>query len=257
MAVESGEHPLVLVHAEEEPLVFYGPPDAIEGGIRLHNPTDERTRVRGVALEEASIYGPGGSPLRHLPVNARLDPREQAMVPVRFQADPRTPPGTYEMTLQLGKVTRHATVYVTEKVELRVRPREVFFYTEGDLEFEREFVVENAGNVPIRLGGRCRVLLVDRQQLPIALQSGLAEACSQEWQDALKSALCALSREHVGPLIIDREDATLSPGETRMGPATFRLPKDLRPFRRYEAIWGGYHGAVKVHVYVGRLPKAK
>jgi hypothetical protein len=255
MAVEPREKPLVLAHAEKEPLVFYGPPDAIQGTVRLHNTSEEKVRLQGIPVEGASIYGPGGSALEQLRLTARLFPREQAVVPVRFQADPRTPPGTYEMTVRLGDGVRKATVYVTEKVELRVQPSEVFFYTEGELTFQREFVVENAGNVPIRIGGRCQVLLVDRQDLPVALRRGLVEACDQDWQEALKSALCALSREHVGPLTVDREDATLGPGETRMGPVNFTLPDNLRPFRRYEARWGGYHGDVQVSVYVGGFRK--
>lgn len=246
-----------FVHAEDEPLVFYGEPGAIRGTVRLHNPADEKVKLRSIPVETKDIRGPGGVPLRHMQLFARLPAQQQATVPVLLQVDPATPPGTYEVAVQLGNGKRSAIVHVVEKIDLRVEPSEVTLYTEGELAFEREFVIENAGNVPLRIGPKCLAPLVDSMELFVALRRGLENACEQEPAESLKNLLCAWSRQQVGNLALRRKDITLKPGETRIETGTFLLPDRLQSFRSYDAAMELYNASLHVTVYTGDLREDK
>lgn len=255
MAKKSQAYPLILAHAEDEPLVFYGQPGAIRGAVRLHNTSNEKVKLYGMPLDTPDIRGPGGAPLRQLQLSARLYAHQQATVPVMLQVDPATAPGTYEVSLQLGDRRRTAVVHVSEKIDLRLEPSRVSLHTEGEYVFQREFVVQNAGNVSLRLGSKCLALLVNPMELPAALRLGLKDACDQEPAEVLKAFLCAWSRRQVGNISLTREDITLEPGETRIETCTFTLPDNLRSFRRYDADMALYNATLHVTVYTGDLRK--
>lgn len=257
MAKQSQAPSLALAHSEDEPLVFYGQPGAVRGGVRLHNPSDEKVKLYSIPLETSEIRGPGGEPLRSLQLSARLYAQQQATVPARLQVDPSTPPGTYEVSLRFGDVERTAVVHVIEKIDLRLEPSNVSLYTEGEYVFEREFVLENAGNVPLRIGPKCLAPLVDSMEVPVALRRGLEDACEQEPAEVLRSFLCAWSQQQVGNVSLTREDFVLEPGETRIETGTFTLPDDLQSFRRYDADMALYNATLHLTVYTGDLREKK
>ena len=255
MTATSAVPTLRLAHAEDEPIVFYGPPDRLQGAIRLHNPSTEKLKLSSVAFDAPDIQGPGRVPLRHLQLAARLSPDEQAKVPATIQLDSATPPGKYEAIMLLGERKQRVQVHVTENIDLRVQPTRIAIYTEGELVFEREVIVENAGNVPLRLGGLCIVPLADAMELRAAIRNGLADACEQAPDAVLKAFLCAWSQQQVGTVSIARENVTLPPGETRPLTLTFTLPDDLQRFRRYEANLPLYTASLFLEVTTGELPK--
>lgn len=245
---------LTLEHADDEPIVFYGPPGTLRGGLRLRNNSDEKVKMPALALDVPGIKGPARQPLRHLSVLARIYPQQQAHVTAVMSLDPFTPPGTYEGSLGIADRWQRVRVHVTEQVDLRVEPTRVSLFTQGELAFRRVFVVENAGNVPLRLGSECIVPLGDTAELRAALQQGLRGACDAEGaNDVLKAVLCALSERQVGTVSVKREDITLKPGETRPLAVTFTLPDDLRRFRRYVAVLPLYTSSVYLEVVTGSL----
>lgn len=255
MTTSDQAHTLRLTHVEDEPIIFYGPPDRLQGTIRLHNTSTEKLKLSSVALDAPHMLGPGRVPLRQLQLAARLSPDEQAKVPATIQLDSSTPPGKYEAVMLLGERKQRVQVHVTENIDLRGEPKRISIYTEGDLVFKREVVIENAGNVPLRIGGLCIVPLADAMELRTAIQHGLAEACDQKPEAALKAFLCAWSEQQIGTLSIARDDITLNPGETRPLALTFTLPSDLHRFRRYEANLPLYNASLSLEVTTGDLPK--
>ena len=225
---------LQLNHAEDEPIVFYGPPGRLCGTLRLHNPSPEKLKLSPIAVDLPQLRGSARQPLSHLPVLARVYPYQQAQVPAILNVDPSTPPGTYEGSLQVGERQQRMRVHITENIDLRVQPTSVSIYTEGELVFKREFIAENAGNVPLRIGDECTVPLGDAAELIAAVRQGLRGACeASQTDDVIKAILCAWSQQQVGTLSVTREDGTLQPGETRPINVTFKLPENLQPYRRY------------------------
>lgn len=250
-------HPVRLAHAQDEPLVFYGPPTALHGNIRLHNTSEEKVRLRSLTLETPKLRGTAGLPLQRLELAVRLYPSEQVSAQASICVDPTTPPGTYEATVLLGDRRQPVVIHVTERVDLRVSPQSVSLYTEGERTFRGEFVVQNAGNVPLRLGGKCLVPLTVSLPMGAAIQDGLEKACDAEPNEVLKKLVCAWSEQQVGEALITREDVTLAPGETRKIAGACRLPSNLHSFRRYAARLALYNASIDLEVYTGELPKGR
>ena len=243
---------LRLAHAEDEPVVFYGPPARLRGTLRLHNGSSEKVKLPAATLDLPKLRGPARQPLGDLPLLGRVYPNQQARVPVVLSLDPSTPPGTYEGTVGVGTQRQRVRVHVTEEVGLSVQPTFVTLFTEGDVSFPRNFVVENTGNVPLRLGSECIVPLVDTSELLVGIRRGLRGACeAEEVEDVIKSILCEWSRQQVGTMSVKREDITLEPGGTRPLTITVTLPRDLQSFRRYVADLPLYTASLHVEVVTG------
>ena len=243
---------LRLEHAKDEPIVFYGPPGRLRGTLRLHNQSSEKVKLSAAALDLPGLRGPARQPLGHLPLLARVYPNQQAQVPAVLNLDPSTPPGTYDGSLQIGEHRQSVRVHITEQIGLRVQPTFVSLFTEGELVFPRGFVVENTGNVPLRLGAECVVPLVDTAELLVAVRQGLRGACeAKDAEDVVKSILCAWSQQQVGTVSMKREDITLGPGETRPLTITFTVPHDLQRFRRYVADLPLYTASLHLEVVTG------
>jgi hypothetical protein len=136
-----------------------------------------------------------------------------------------------------------------------VEPARVWYHTEGQKVFEREFVIHNMGNVPLRIGPKCLAPLVDSMQLHVALRNALRDACDQEPPKVLSAFLCAWSRQQAGNVSLTREDVMLKPGEARVETGTFTLPDDLQSFRRYDAHMALYNASLHLTVYTGDLRK--
>jgi hypothetical protein len=211
-------------------------------------------KLAAATLDLPNLRGPARQPLTDLPLLGRVYPNQQARVPVVLNLDPATPPGTYEGTVGVGTQRQRVRVHVTEEVRLRVEPTSVSLFTEGNLSFPRDFVAENTGNVPLRLGSECIVPLVDTSDLLVAIRRGLRGACeAEEVGDVVKSILCEWSRQQVGTLSVKREDLTLEPGETHQLTITFTLPQDLQRFRRYVVELPLYTASLHVEVMTGDL----
>ncbi len=244
---------LVLAHGDDDPPVFYGPPSSLQGNLRLTNPTAEKLKLLQLPLSAPGLAGLARAPVGELQLGARLRPGEQGAAPATVALDPRTPPGEYRAEVALGGRSQPVVLQVVEHLDLRVQPGVVYLYTEGERTFTRRFVVENAGNVPVRLGGRCAAMLVDVVEERAALRDSGARACEDPDSDALRELLCAWSRQQVGLVFLDRPDETLQPGEIRAGDATIILPDGLQSHRRYEVYLELYNAGVLLDVTTGRL----
>lgn len=256
--IAAAESALRLEHPEDEPIIFYGPPRSLRGTMRLHNRSSEKVKLSAVALDLPKLRGPARQPLDFLPILGRVYPNQQTQIPAVLQIDPSTPPGTYDGTVQVGERRQRVRIYVTEEIDLRVQPSAVSIFTEGELAFRREFVVENAGNIPLRLGDDCIVPIGDASGLRAAVRQGLRGACeAAKADDVLKSILCAWSEQQVGTVSVKREDVTLQPGETRPLTLTFTVPDDLRRFRRYVAELPLYTASLRLEVVTGNFQTAR
>jgi hypothetical protein len=255
---------LVLAHGDDDPPVFYGPPGQLRGSLRLSNPTQEKIKLGRVALSAGKLSGIARGEVSDLQLSVRLSPGEQELAPALVALDPRTPPGTYEGRLLLGDREQAVVLHVVDHVDLRISPDVIYIFTDGERVFERQFVVENAGNVPVRLGERCAAQLVDQLERRAALRDAAQRTCQEEdgaggepqehgERDVLRDVLCGFERQQIGPVLLDRPDETLQPGEVRAGPAKIMLPRGLQSHRRYEAQLKLYNASVVLDVTTGRI----
>lgn len=234
---------------EDAKLVFFGPPSGVRGRIPLHNPTDEKLRLRSLRVSATDLLGPAQAPLREVPVAVRLRPGEQASVPATIRLDLRTEPGPHQLTLNVAGRDVPATVYVSEVVNLRIQPDEVTIVVGAKNTYTRQFMVQNFSNVKVSLGARCETPLFQAVDYEATILLGLARASRKELNEKVAAALDDLGDTVAGTLVVTREAVTLAPGEAVNGPVEFTLPPDLKPLHQYFAILGLYGATVRLNAY--------
>jgi len=246
MAETSG---IQLAHAEDAPFVFSGPPSRLQGTIRLVNPTSEKVKLSSVSVQSANLMGVARLPLTQIPMTARLAPGEQTSLRSTIAIDPYTPPGTYPLTLTIGGQTVQATAHVTEVVDFRIEPGEITILAGKESKYTREFVIENAGNVPLPLGERCEAPLLDSVDLVTTMLVGLHDAPQPDKDSLLTSWLAGWGGMAAGTLVVTRDAIMLRPGQKITATATFELPGALKPLRHYRASLQLYNATLAVDVY--------
>jgi hypothetical protein len=182
----------------------------------------------------------------------RLGPGEQGLIPGTIQLDPQTPPGSYEFSVNIAGQSIQATAHVTDVVDFRMEPASVTLLVGAETSFERTFVIENAGNVPLPLGERCEAPLTDSIDLESTMLAGLHEALEDDLKLKLDAWLNEWGKRSVGMLAIVREPIILRPGQKITAKATFEVPKDLKSFRCYRAELQLYNATVAVDIYTTR-----
>ena len=233
-----------------ETLVIAGPPHALCGRLRLRNDSEEKLKVRGFALRDrAGEKGARKLNATTMQAAARLRPGEQAMVAVQLAVGGQTTPGVYELEVEIGDKTLPVQAHVTEHVDFKMEPSAVTLLVGSNRVIEREFVAENAGNVPLPLGERCETPLLDSIDFITALQEGLRKTVGEELKPRLEKVLDEIGRVQVGSLVVERERVTLRPGERRTMTARFVLPEDIKPSRHYRAVLELYNAVLSVDIY--------
>jgi len=233
-------------------VVFSGPPHRLRGNFRLMNPSGQKLKLTNIPIETEGLLGPARLPLRTVSLGARLAPGEQALIPGTLRLDPQTPPGSYDFSVNIAGQSVPATAHVTDVVDFRMEPTTVTLLVGAETSFERTFVIENAGNVPLPLGERCEAPLIDSIDLESAMLTGLHEAREDELKLKVDAWLDEWGRRSGGMLAILRDPIILRPGQKITAKATFELPEDLKPFRCYHADLQLYNATVAVDIYTTR-----
>jgi hypothetical protein len=130
-----------------------------------------------------------------------------------------------------------------------MEPSAVTLLVGSNLVIEREFMAENAGNVPLPLGERCEAPLFDSIDIFTALREGLRKTVGEELKPRVEKILDEIGRVQVGSLVVERERVTLRPGERRQMSARFVLPADIKPSRHYRAVLELYNATLLVDIY--------
>jgi hypothetical protein len=245
-----------LAEGVVEPDVVFGPPEALQGALRLHNPGESRVRVRALAVVAPTLRGPAGLPLTRARVVARLEPGQQGTAHLRLEVDPATPPGTYQAEVAVGDARRPLQVVVCESLQARIEPRQLTLFTEGQLRFETTYVVQNQGNVPFPTGAVCTAPLfaADRAaDLPVA---ALAAGPEPSADQLLRELLLAQARP-VGVVRITREGALVRPGQTVVGQAAIEVPAGLASHRHYYTLLELYGVQGRIDVYTGKMRRPR
>jgi hypothetical protein len=213
----------LVAGGDDEPLVLSGPPAALTGSVRLRNPGD-----RTVVLRDADLRDPSGAlPLpeaRHAFAPLVLRPDQARSLPLSIALNRAIPPGTYEVELEVGGLTRTAVLHVAESVALDVEPDPVVVPNQGGVPQRKRLVVTNEGNVPVKVGDPVVVdLYLDpprRRGFRLALERRVAVEREEE--------------ERVGVAEVHApKSVQLDPGETAPVEIEVTLQDELAAERRY------------------------
>lgn len=238
-----------LAGGKKQKLFFSGPPTRLQGTIRLSNPTADKVKLRSASVKSGNLMGAARLPLTEVPLAVRLSPGEQMNAQSVIDVDPQTPPGSYSLELDIGGQTVEATAFVTEVVDFRIEPGAVTILAGQASKYEREFVIENAGNVPLPLGERCEAPLLDSVDLVTSMLMGLHKAKGHDTEDQVESWLKEWGQIEAGTLVVSRAPIILGPGQKMTATAVFEMPPGLRPLRHYRASLQLYNATLAVDVY--------
>lgn len=229
----------------EQPLVLSGPPGAVSGEFHVRNSGREKVRVSDVRLRpsaagaKAAIRGRVALMLQDDGVELRriiVRPGQSRPVPVALSLDPRTPPGTYYLELQVQDQMREVVMHVTENVALRISPDTVVVPNLPGEKVTRNVVFTNHGNVPIELRSIGTIVLDDELASCRALRGALADVGdTMTTLDEFAAALGKRFKTIYDTMVLKVQNATitLEPGQTESVKLTITLPGNLDKRARY------------------------
>jgi hypothetical protein len=238
-------------------LFFSGPPHRLTGTIPLINTTAAKQNLRSLSVNGGELLGRAQLPLREVPFSVRLGPAEQADIRGVIALHSTTPPGSYDIEMQIGSKTVPATAHVSEVVDLESQPASLTILAGGDSSYIRKVTVHNAGNIPLLSGSRCETPIFDSFDPQTAGLIGLSRADRKSSESMLKGALEEMAELHAGMLVITREAIVLRPGETRVVDLEFQLPPELKPLRHYRATLQLYNALLGIEIYTSAKINSK
>jgi len=122
--------------------VLTGPPSGLRASVAVHNAGDRRLSVRGGSVTSEQVSA------QRARLGGTVAAGDTRDVPVSVQVAAVTPPGSYSAALEVGGVSRPATLRVEPDLDVRVSPRRLLA-TRGEQRVELR--VTNAGNVAVTL----------------------------------------------------------------------------------------------------------
>lgn len=227
--------------------MLVGTPQALRGELHLDNPTAERVSLRHGQLSATGADAPGlvpdaagDAPTRLARVRSvRLRAGERRVVPLSVDLGPHAPPGRYTAQLQVGDLTREATLEVLPRPSLVVTPRRVVVVNRPGESSAAQVAVRNAGNVPLTIGEIGAVVLDDDVLECRILRRALAEfdEVSDDFDDFLTEVVrqAKLTLEESGLLRVANRsgEVTLAPGERAVLDLEITVPSSLDRHGRY------------------------
>src|SRR5215472_12231061 len=159
--------------------VLVGPPGHLQGEVHLRNAGPRKVivrepRIRTRAAQLVALHDQAEEATWNLR-RMILRPGQARRIPISLELDPRTPPGVYEVEIDVLGQRRPLTVHVTELVRLAMAPDEVVVENHPGKTVTKTVVLTNRGNVPVTVPKIGSVGLDDEHAFCRAALSTLAE----------------------------------------------------------------------------------
>jgi hypothetical protein len=232
----------------QEPLRFRGTPGSLAAAVRDPDTIPRRVPVR-VAMGGDAKKGASDLVVRATRIEG--DMMLQMALPAR------TPPGTYEGTVDLDGETRAVVIDVEPEVEIQVVPDQLTLQASPGDKVPVELTIANAGNVAVEIRGA--------YALGIFASGGLERALHRAYTDKLPDGTRRvdylgdrLADEHGGivRIAVDAGEGVIESGDVRTVTFNFHIPSGLQSGRTYTGTLPlhdvRYH--VRLVVVEGRQP---
>lgn len=217
-------------------LVLRGPPPLLRGELTLVNESEEKVRVRTLAVREASAKGVRGvKGVTSLRIGTRIAPHDTSHVRASLAIDPHTPPGEYTIDAE-GFGEGEVVLEVFERLSVQLDPSRLELRGAPGEVVEADVHATNRGNVPVTVPRAALVHLEERFWLGRSMVYVLREIDRDAGAHAFFDRLLAEFKDtDIRPMRVEVEGAgeSLAPGESVTLTLRLHLPEELRKGRDY------------------------
>lgn len=235
----------ILDQPPNEPIVLTGPPGALQGELRLHNPGEEKLILRDARMrgERPKKAKKGVPPLPEVALRRIvLRGGETRSIPLRIPVNPHTPPGEYRGQVEVGGRTRAVVMHITETIRLEISPAQVLVENRPGETLTKRAVFTNAGNVPLVIGDIGPVVLDDTvfacrtNRAAIAAVGDKVEKLDDYLAELARQAKAVLEQTGHLRVHLSGGELKLQPGAVRSVELEVRVPERLDPRTRYVGV---------------------
>ena len=208
-----------------EPLRFRGTPGSLSAALREGDAVPRRLPIR--------LTGKAAEALAAGERVARASRQERDLV-LQLALPPRTPPGTYEATVDVDGKERAVVIEVEPEVELQIVPDQLTLRAAPGDHTTVPMTFANAGNVPVEIRKAYAFGIFAAGGLERALHRAYTGKRA-EGERRIDFLFDQLADEHGGVVRVAVEEGSgaLAPGETRDVRVSFHVPSDLHTGRTY------------------------
>ena len=227
---------------EGESLVLVGPPNELTGRVALHNTGKQNVIVRNAGVKAIS------GKLNSLPASRTLPtvvlrPDQGRSIPLKIALNANTPPGDYEVELNVAGESRAAVLHVLEDFSVSIQPRKLVVANIAGQAQQKRVVIVNKGNVAFTVGEFGPVDLRDDLLWDRALRLAVEPLTNKRNANTEELIVAALRVAHEEAFIVDNmqvKNSTgaieVTPGETATIDLEISLKEALPPNRRYRGL---------------------
>ncbi|MDX1416666.1 MAG: hypothetical protein R3293_20870 [Candidatus Promineifilaceae bacterium] len=232
----------IISFPENEPIVLTGPPRKLTGRVLLHNPGNANVVVRDAGLKDAKGVLPS-RPSRYTLPKFVLRPEQGRNVNLKIALDDNTPPGEYQVELDVVGRLLPAVLHVSEVFDLEIEPRRIVLAGKAKQAQKKRLIISNKGNVAIAIGDLGPVDLKDDiiwdRALRLAFEP-LADKADLDFEELVVTVL-RVAREESSTdnslLVSNLSGKTkIAPGETAAIDLEISLQEPLPPNSRYRGL---------------------
>ncbi len=214
----------------DDEIILSGAPSSLRGQVTLQNKTDEKIFVRELPVKNAKNT-PAVFPLHTI-----LKPHEIKSKLVYYSMEPQTPPGTYEMNIQIGNANKNVKMIVHEELDIQLSPQEIVLEgIEPGLVHSKEILFSNNGNIAVTIPTIKHNTITDMD----LICRNLSQAVRTNGDEGIEKTLDAFTKgvkhdltEWVNVSIKETGQA-IEPGQTILLHLTITLPKEINKNYHY------------------------
>jgi hypothetical protein len=243
-----------------QPLLISGMPGRLPARIVVRNLASERRLVRCGSLNgELDDLLSGGSSAPHLP-QVMLEPGQARSMNITLKTDPHAPPGEYKGNLDIGGVSQPVIIHILEQIDLGITPSSLVVLNQPGRRQRKRVVLQNLGNVALRVGEIGPVALDDELfQCRVLRAAAKLVGDDDSVQDTVATILRQARKtlEQSGFLRVYNPELLLRPGESKAVDLDIRVPDTLAPRGRYRGTVALYTSNLDFWVVPGELETQK
>ncbi|MEO8414211.1 MAG: hypothetical protein ABI472_11160 [Ginsengibacter sp.] len=211
-------------------ITLSGPPTSLRGPVILQNATDEPIFVRELPMKNIKNADAA------FPIHTTLQPFEVRSQNIYYSMNPHTPPGTYEMNVQMGDETKKVKLIVHESLAIQLSPQAIVLEgIEAGMQHTKEILFSNKGNIALTVPTIKHNTLTDMDLICRNLSQAVRISGDEGIEKTLDTFAKGLKKDITDWVDISIKEAgqVVEPGQTISLHLTITLPKDVNKNYHY------------------------